>query len=70
MRCRNWSTSRLNIRPSSTAFRKTSSPRQWQSGWRPSATWMWTPYRISSRREGLAVIEPEAFSREAGLERA
>ena len=27
---------------------------------------MWTPYRMSSRREGLAVIEPEAFSREAG----
>ena len=57
------------VRPGSTAFRKTSSLRQWQSGWRLSATWMWTPYRISSRREGLAVIEPEAFSREAGLER-
>ena len=27
---------------------------------------MWTPYRISSRREDLAVIEPEAFSLEAG----
>ena len=27
---------------------------------------MWNPYRMSSRREDLAVIEPEAFSLEAG----